>query len=139
MMIVLRVSAHFAKALAIATDSYPDANIYLSSIIPRRLTSKLHTQANGKAAKVNNYMRDVPGLYPQVSYISNTDVFDSRKNDAKQTFASQDKQGILLSDIGKAKLIQHLVVKVKEIENRLIQGGRENFIKNTKELCAEIL
>ena len=58
-----------------------------------------------------------------MSYISNTDVFDSRKNDAKQSFASQDKKGILLSDIEKARLIQHLVEKVKEIENRPMQGA----------------
>ena len=119
-----RTSANVAKALVTSSESYPDAMIHLSSIIPRKGVTKEINQANTKAADVNRYMRDSAGLYKNVKFINNAEVFDGRKVVLKNMYQAHDNKGIHLTTYGKGKLLDNIAESVNRSTNNEQDGKK---------------
>jgi predicted NAD-dependent protein-ADP-ribosyltransferase YbiA (DUF1768 family)/lysophospholipase L1-like esterase len=104
------------KAIETVNETFPEAEVFLSGIIPRKGQTKNITNCNLKSGEVNQYMQEYAKSMSTVSYISNTELFNVKKVQIKELYAHKDTSGLHLTQSGRRKLMINILDHVKKNE-----------------------
>ena len=92
------------KSLHLVKEEYPSANIFVSAILPRKITKDTFNNFNEKVADVNNYLRQVAADDDTTIFIGNSNSF--KQTDHKHYYLPSDRSGVHLCKPGQEKLIE---------------------------------
>ena len=107
------------KAVHTTMETFPDANIYMSSVTPRRgpsrSTAHLVNNVNRKIEAVNDFMGELAKSDPKLHYIKNHKVFEVPKGQENKIHSVTDSLGVHLTPEGRKRLMRNIIDRVKQI------------------------
>ena len=96
-------SALYTSAISKVKQHFPNSNIFISAVVPRRETNSAIKTSNEQIIEINNYLRDTAKL-TDTGFIGNSNTFN--KSLGEQYHDKKDPSGIHLNKQGQNKLME---------------------------------
>ena len=106
--------AHFNKAVDEVHSVFPDANIYVSGLLPKKGDKNASKHFNEKVQEINIYLNEsYKDENHKAKFIGNTDLC---KN-SKKFYSQSDMSGIHLSKQGQDEVVGNIVTAISNSKN----------------------
>lgn len=117
------------QAVATTIESFPEADIYMSSIPHRHGSPKVVSGYNKLIDQTNNFMSEFAKQQKRIHFIKNYSIFESSKGQLCKIYDVSDKLGVHLTNQGKQKLVQNILQSVISVRSKVtpVKGRIKRF------------
>ena len=108
-------NARYISAVNKVKNSFPEAKVHISAVIPRRETNQSIKLSNEHIAEVNNYLRAYCDG-EEIKFIGNSSLFS--KSIYENYHEKKDSSGIHLNKVGQDKLMDIITTALNRCDQR---------------------